>query len=120
MEKVVTFWEAVERVKQGLPVIDRENKEGCRFIISMRINDMFIFGLDTEQIDITKPENWPLVSRHLYRVQKLTSSDYTFRHHLETTLKNDQTRIRISDLNKMNGIKVIIDHFGKIQKVGDL
>lgn len=118
-EKVVTFWEAVERVKQGLPVIDRSPGEGHRFITSMQINNMFVFGLDPEQIDFMKADNWPLISRHLYRVQKLATKNYCFRHHLETTLKNDKCMILIRSVDKMTGTKVMIDHLGKIKHIGE-
>lgn len=117
-EKVVPFWEAVERVKQGIPAIDRNPQEGHKFILSMQINDMFVFGLNPDEVDFANPKNWPLISEHLYRVQKLASGDYTFRHHLETTLKNDKTQIRISAITKMNGIKVWVDRLGNLTVTG--
>jgi hypothetical protein len=50
-------------------------------------------------------------------VQKLATHNYVFRHHLETTLKNDAAMIIIQDIKKMNGLKIVIDHFGRITKI---
>lgn len=118
-EKVVTLWEAVERRKQGLPVIDKEPEEGWRFLTSMQINDLFVFNLDPKEIDFFDPNNKSLISKNFYRVQKLSTEYYVFRHHLETTLKNDSTLIRIQSLEKMTGIKVVLDNFGRVVKVGE-
>lgn len=117
-EKVVTFWEAIERKQQGIPLIDKNPGVEHKFITSMQINDLFVFNLDPLEIDFYKEDNWPIISKNLYRVQKLTNRDYVFRHHLETTLKNDSAMIRIQDIKKMNGVKVVLDHFGRVIQIG--
>ncbi len=118
-EKVVTFWEAIERKQQGISIIDKNPHAEHKFITSMQVNDLFVFNLDPSEIDFYKEDNWPLVSTNLYRVQNLSNSDYSFRHHLETTLKNTATKIRIQDIKKMNGVKVILDHFGRVIQLGE-
>lgn len=126
-ENVVSFYEAVERKNKGLPIVDKiYNKHlGWRFLFTMKQNEMFIFPsseFDPNEIDLFEPENAPFVSKHIYRVQKIGSKDYTFRHHLETTVTNDLdfTFKRIRTPNGLNGIiKVRINHIGKIVNIGE-
>jgi CRISPR-associated endonuclease Csn1 len=117
-EKIVTFWEAAERKKQGLPVVDNSPTDGSVFVTSLIENDMFILGLTPEQINWTEP-NYHLLNTHLYRVQKISFGDYSFRHHLASTLDNPKEEIRIASYSawkKINPIKVKIDILGNISK----
>ena len=96
----------------------------------MKINEMFVFpDKETDfvptEVDLTDPKNYSLVSRHLFRVQKLSSRDYCFRHHLETKIEDvkelqDITWKRITSLDNLKGIvKVRINHVGDIVAVGE-
>ena len=65
-----------------------------------------------------------MLSRHLYRVQKLSSMYYVFRYHLETEVKDEKNTsgeipkfYRIKSLGayqKLNPRKVKIDLLGRI------
>ncbi|MGI5846824.1 MAG: type II CRISPR RNA-guided endonuclease Cas9 [Candidatus Cryptobacteroides sp.] len=130
-EQVVPFFDAVGRKTEGLPVVDKEyNKDaGWEFLFSMKLNEMFVFpnpdgGFDPQKIDLMDPGNAALISPNLFRVQKLTSKDYVFRHHLETIINyigalRDVTwkRVGISGLNEI--VKVRINHLGQIVSVGE-
>ena len=130
-ESVVSFFEALNRINAGIPIVDRGYKksEGWEFLFSMKINEMFVFPnpeLDffPDQIDLTDERNYPLVSPNLFRVQKLTSGDYYFRHHLETTLNDDRALHGITwkrlSLKGISGIvKVRVNHLGQIVTVGE-
>ena len=137
-ERVVTFFEAVERVRQlrsegrAVEVIDKNYKseEGWTFLFSMKINEYFVFpdatsGFDPREIDLTDPANYALISPHLFRVQKLSSKYYVFRHHLETTVNDvkqlrDITWKRITSLQDLVGtVKVRVNHIGQIVAVGE-
>ncbi len=94
-EEVVSFWETVERKKQGLPIIDKiKNRDkGWKFLFSIAQNDYFIFGNDEfnpQEIDLTDPNNFQEISKHLFRVQKISSKDYYFRSHLETNVDRER------------------------------
>lgn len=118
-EKIVTFWEAVERKKTGLPVIDKKPVDGSKFITSLQINDMFLLGIKEENINWTNPNN-KLLTKHIFRVQKVSSKDYFFRHHLASTQDNSDQEIRIASFkawNEANPIKIQIDLLGRIIKV---
>ncbi|MCD6556629.1 MAG: hypothetical protein J7K64_05485 [Bacteroidales bacterium] len=118
-EKVVTFWEAVERKKERLPVIDKEPKDGSKFITSLEINDMFLLGINEDDINWENP-NHAYLTKHVYRVQKVSSSYYTFRHHLASTLDNSKQEINLQSFKawkEANPIKVKIDILGRISKV---
>ena len=70
------------------------------------------------------PDNYAIISPHLFRVQKLASKDYFFRHHLETTVEDknelrDMTWKRIRNCDELQGIvKVRVNHIGQIVAVG--
>lgn len=131
-EQPVPFMEAVARVSLGDPVIDKtyKVKDGWKFMFSMKQNEYFVFqnketGFDPNSIDLLNPINYPVISKNLFRVQKLTSKDYFFRHHLETSIVDnndlkDITWKRIRNTNNLKGIvKVRIDHLGNIVQTGE-
>ena len=129
-EHIVSFYEATIRANQGLPVIDREyNKaEGWTFLFTMKQNEYFVFpatGFNPAEIDLMNPDNNSLVSPHLFRVQKLASKYYVFRHHLETTVEDrkelrDMTWKRVQNCEGLRGlVKVRVNHIGQIVAVGE-
>lgn len=131
-EQPVPFMEAVARVSLGDPIIDKTYrvKDGWKFLFSMKQNEYFVFpnketGFDPNSIDLLNPVNYPVISKNLFRVQKLTTKDYCFRHHLETSIVDnkalkDITWKRIQNVNGLKGIvKVRIDHLGNIVQTGE-
>lgn len=149
-EHVCTFWHAVERKMSGIPVIientdeiwdkilesDINNyktkflellpKNGIRLVFSMQQNEMFVLGLAREDFNSSIACNDNIkISHYLYRTQKLGVRDYTFRHHLETQIidNNDSLsskrfyRVRsIGAFLKLTPIKVRVDLLGKISE----
>ena len=146
VESVVTFWQAISRIRYGLPAIVTHPREVIEQALSipelpeevlgalpksrwrlmevLRINDMFLLGMTDGAIDrAIEGEDYPTLSRHLYRVQKLTTHDYVFRYHLETTLDGKDnvgdipSSYRITSQKryvKLNPRKVKIDLLGRI------
>jgi len=120
-EEVVTFWTVVERKRTGqsayqLPV------EGKEIVTTLHINDMFLLGLNDEEINWENPD-YDVLKEHLYRVQKLTSGDYFFRKHKSSTVTDDDYKqIRGFGEGKtgwftFNPVKVKISVSGKIEKL---
>ncbi|MFK8298262.1 type II CRISPR RNA-guided endonuclease Cas9 [Capnocytophaga cynodegmi] len=130
-EKVVSVFEAVVRANQGLPIIDKTYNQhlGWEFLFTMKQNEMFVFpnestGFNPNDIDLLDPKNKRIISPNLFRVQKLATGDYWFRHHLETTVETksatkDMTYKRLSLNHIKNIIKVRINHLGGIVSVGE-
>jgi CRISPR-associated endonuclease Csn1 len=137
-ENVVSFFEATERVNQGLSVIDKEykKKEGWEFLFSMKQNEYFVFpnaetGFIPNEVDLLDPEKYSLISPNLFRVQKISSKNYVFNHHLETlavdneTLKNKKmlkgiTHHFLQTPTNLEGlIKVRVNHIGQIVSIGE-
>ena len=131
-ENIVSFFEAVDLAQQGLPIVNKSyrSSEGWKFKFSLKINEMFVFpnattGFDPNEIDLTDPNNYDRISPNLFRVQRLSSKDYGFRHHLETELIDNKTLMdttwkRIRTINSLKGIvKVRINHLGKIVAIGE-
>jgi len=126
-EEVVSFYEAVHRVNAGIPIINKD-KLGFEFLFTMKQNEYFVFPSDDfepSEIDLLNPKNASLISPHLFRVQKIATKNYFFRHHLETTVDNLKELNMITykaqlGLNGIKGIiKVRINHLGQIVKVGE-
>jgi len=150
-EKVVPFYEAVARRNAGLPIIDKNYKrdEGYEFLFSMKQNEYFVFpnektGFNPKEIDLLDPDNYALISPNLFRVQKVSTKNYMFRHHLETKVsfevkdeskskeeqkkraKEIENKLRriawelIQTPNNLQGIvKVRVNHIGQIVSVGE-
>lgn len=149
-EHVCSFWHAVERKKYGIPVIiqapseawnqvlENKDKYSNSFLLklpddrwifnqSMQQNEMYILGLTTSELENALTSmNKTLLSRHLYRVQKLATTNYMFRHHLETQI-NDSNEAKASKrfihvrsigaLDELNPVKVILNNLGEITLV---
>ena len=91
---------------------------------------MFVFpnkeiGFDPQEIDLLDPKNKKLISPNLFRVQKISTKNYFFRHHLETTVEEKKelqqiTYKQIQSLSPLNNIvKVRINHLGDIVHIGE-
>lgn len=147
-EHIVTFWHAVERKKYGIPYIitnladawdkvsgdmpesfQKQLPESAtwRFKFSMQQNEMFILGMEEELYqDAMRTNDYSLLSKYLYRVQKMSKGDYSFRHHLETSVDDNSTaakemgkmkRLSLKSLKENNPHKVHISVTGKITEV---
>ncbi len=147
-EHIVTFWHAVERKKYGIPVfITRPDEVWDRvsdrmpqsfidllpgsatwqFKFSMQQNEMFILGMEEELYrEAMHNKDYAMLSKYLYRVQKLTKGDYFFRHHLETTVEDISSvaktmgklkRLSLKSLVGNNPHKVHIGVTGKITEL---
>ncbi|HPG73842.1 MAG TPA: type II CRISPR RNA-guided endonuclease Cas9, partial [Bacteroidales bacterium] len=130
-ENVVSFFEATMRANQGLPIIDKNyrQEEGWTFLFTMKQNEYFVFpnekaGFNPSETDLLNPDNYHMISPNLFRVQKIATKDYFFRHHLETNVNDISslkglTWLRFG-LNGINGIiKIRINHVGQIISVGE-
>lgn len=125
-EDVVTFWTVVERKRKGFPVYQLP-ADGKEIITSLQINDMFLLGLNEEEIDWENID-YNLIKAHLYRVQSTSSKYYEFRQ-----VSNSQSQFKVSPVyeqirnfgegktgwHTFNPIKVKISVSGRIQKVGN-
>lgn len=123
-EDVVTFWTVVERKRNGLPIYQLPI-DGKEIITTLQINDLFILGLQEEEIDFANLHNSRIKS-HLYRVQKLSSKFYEFRLISESSLKNNEAPYckRIRSLGEgnsgwltFNPIKVHLNNIGHLYKI---
>ncbi len=118
-EEPVTFWEAVQRKNRGKPVVNKEPENGAQFVTSLEENEMFVIGLTDEELWDNK-DNPQFLSPYLYRVQKVSSSDYNFRHHLASTIEDKSTLQRIQSFKKwenVNPIKVRINRLGQVTPI---
>ena len=119
-ENICSFWHAVERKKYKLPIIIKNSNQiwelinetnstkvedsflemlpepNLSLILSLQINEMILLGLTNDEIEeAINLNNKSLLSKHLYRVQKLSSSDYYFRHHLATNSDEGKSLVEL-------------------------
>ena len=132
-EDIVPFFRALQRIRKEDPIIDKSYKkdQGWKYVMNLKVNEYFVFpnpgsGFFPEEIDLTDEKYYSLISPHLFRVQKLSSKYYMFRHHLETESSSDELSMkditwkRINAINQLKGVvKVRINHIGQIVAVGD-
>ena len=145
VERCVSFFETTIRANNKEPIIDKayNSDKGWQFMFSMKRNEYFVFPryetvkdengeeykiktFDPTEIDLLDSKNYPIISPNLFRVQKLSSKDYWFRHHLETTVDNENKTLkditwkRCTSFDSIKGIvKVRINHIGQIVAIGD-
>jgi CRISPR-associated endonuclease Csn1 len=103
-EQVVTFWEAVEREKQGLPAIAPHDEQGRPLEVSLQANELFL--LDYPDATINWTDNTEL-SKYLYRAQALSKKDYEFWHHVAATKDVPHQKIRITSLKALKKRKLL-------------
>ena len=131
-ERIVSFSDALKNKMDNNMVVDKKyNKEkGWEFCYTLKKNEYFVFPNEKEnfipsEINLIDPSNYCLISPYLYKVRSISSNDYRFTHHLETTINNDVklknvTWKRIRNANGLKGVvKVYINHIGQIVKVGE-
>ncbi len=129
-ESVVSFYEAVARINEGLSVIDKVYNQhlGWEFLFTMKQNEYFVFpsaDFDPAEINLLDPDNRKLISPNLFRVQKIATKNYFFRHHLETDvqeralLKGITYKPQLGLSGIIGIIKVRINHIGQIIQVGE-
>jgi len=126
-KEVVSFWEVVERKKQGMNVIHLPYN-GIKVVETFSENEMFILFKNEDEInwiDLNLNE----ISDNLYKVQKIAGADYfmeiCFRKHNDSrddkTAKSDYVYIKGFGEGKtgwktLNPIKVKVSISGKIKK----
>lgn len=124
-EEIVTFWTAVERKRQKQDVYQLPIN-GKEIVTTLHINDMFLLGLNDDEIDWENPD-CSVLKEHLFKVQTLSSKFYEFRLSNDST-QNKDTKSKV--FKRIQGfglgntgwlthdpIKVKISVSGKIKKV---
>ena len=128
-ELVVSFWQAVERKRYGLPIVIEDSKavwdrimdmdlpqafletlpkDDWQFVVSLQANEMFILGLEDGDFEMAmENKDYQLLNKHLYRVQKIATKNYAFRHHIETSVDDKYDGVKKEMLSKqMNKLKI--------------
>ena len=129
VESIVTFWDAVDRARYGIPLVITHPREVMEqvlqrgdvpesvlsllpssdwvFVDSLQQDEMVIIGLSDEELQrALEAQDYRKLSEHLYRVQKMSSSYYVFRYHLETSVADDKNTMgRIPKFHRVQSLK---------------
>ena len=115
---IVTFWDAVDRARYGIPLVITHPHEVMEqvlqrgdipeqvlsllppsdwvFVDSLQQDEMVIIGLSDEELQrALEAQDYRKLSEHLYRVQKLSAGKYFIRYHLDTDVDEDNRSGRI-------------------------
>jgi CRISPR-associated endonuclease Csn1 len=98
-EEVVSFWTAVERKKTGESAFKLPN-DGVEVVTTMQINDMFILGLQEDEIDWKDQEQ---LQQHLYKVQKIAGGSYFFEICFKYNLDSRPDKVAKTDYRYIKG-----------------
>lgn len=139
-EIIVSFYEATSRADLGESIVDKDYRkdEGWQFLFTIKQNELFVFPEYNEKGEMIfnpkeydeswykNPDNYSLISPHLFRVQKFSYKNYVFRHHLESTIDLSGYNLRgitWTDFRSSKGldciVKVRVNHIGQIVAVGE-
>lgn len=137
-EDVVSFFEAVARVNANTPIVWHKHPDHpeWKFQFTLKQNEYFVFpnekaGFDPFETNLMDENNYHLISPHLFRVQKISTKNYLFTHHLETSATSNDDLKKLKQLigykyhfvqtpEKLKGIvKVRLNHIGQIIKIGE-
>ncbi|WP_430809929.1 MULTISPECIES: type II CRISPR RNA-guided endonuclease Cas9 [unclassified Carboxylicivirga] len=117
-EEAVQFWTVVERKRQNMPNYMLP-EDGAKIVTTIETNDIFLLGLSDDEFHSNR-DTYSFLSKNLYRVQKISSMDYTFRHHLASTIANNDEEWRIQSFKaweEANPIKVKLSPLGKLERL---
>lgn len=112
-EDVVQFWTVVERILQGGSIYQLP-EDGKEIITTLEINEMFLLGLSDSDYESNK-YNFSFLRKNLYRVQKISDGDYSFRLHTASAINNPEEEVRIKSMKAwlvFNPIKLKINVLG--------
>lgn len=115
--------------------LEKLPRPNWRFVTSLQRNETFVVGIDRDVLnELIVRKDYKLIGQYLYRVQKITESDYVLRLHTETKVNDEylgrkdpglstqlgkMVRIQsIKSWQEKNPIKVRINNLGHIVKLG--
>lgn len=143
---VISLYLANQRARYGLPACIRDpravrgqalqQEELPEYILNslpdpswtlietLRINDMVLIGMEDHEIELAlSAGRFDELSKHLYRVQKLSIQGFTFRYHLDTDVEDVDSGVgliprmytlSLKTYRERNVRKVHIDQLGHI------
>lgn len=128
-ESIVSFWDAVDRARYGIPLVITHPREVMEqvllrgdvpesvlrllppsdwvFVDSLQQDEMVVIGLSDEELQrALEAQDYRKLSEHLYRVQAISLGDSLFRYHLETSVKDRKNASgRIPKFYRVTGLK---------------
>ncbi len=92
--------EDIQRLAKGLPPVDSE------LYMTLRRNEMFVLGMSGDEWnDAVASGDLSTINKHLYRVWKLSPSDYYFKFHTDTVAKIEKGDKEMKQYHRVGSIK---------------
>ena len=110
--EVVTMWDAALRARNGQHVVDRSDRKGRRFVMSLCLGEMF-------QIDGDEGRPLLCVLRKLDQRSKRVHYKVHTDARESAEINKDNLYLSPENLRKRGGRKVIVDPIGRIRRAND-
>ena len=142
VESIVSFWDAVNRARYGLPLIIKYPRKAMEQVIQredipesvlsllppadyesvevFQQNEMAVVGLPEEELRrAVDTQDYRTLSEHLYRLKRISSKDYEFHYHLDTD-DPDETDSSKKKKKRVRNTSGRIPRIYRIRGVGSL
>lgn len=143
VESIVSFWDAVNRARYGLPliikyprkameqVIQREDipesvlsllpPADYEFVEVFQQNEMAVVGLPEEEFRrAVDTQDYRTLSEHLYRLKGISSKDYEFHYHLDTDDPDETDSSKKKKKKRVRNTSGRIPRIYRIRGIGSL
>ena len=143
VESIVSFWDAVNRARYGLPliikyprkameqVIQREDipesvlsllpPADYEFVEVFQQNEMAVVGLPEEELRrAVDMQDYRTLSEHLYRLKGISSKDYEFHYHLDTDDPDETDSSKKKKKKRVRNTSGRIPRIYRIRGIGSL
>jgi CRISPR-associated endonuclease Csn1 len=111
--RVVTMYEATQRIRSGKPVVCRESKDGNTFMFSLAKNDLFLMKINDSEEKLHRIQKFGLVGGSVVIIMR----PHTYAGQLSDSDK--PPLIQRKSPNTLVGYKVQIDPLGRITRAND-
>lgn len=118
--RTVSLFEASQRMKAKLPVVDKDYKPNMEFVMSLQKNEMIFTGNIPEGFNPFDKKTYKIVSNQIFRTQKYDQNlSIVFRKHTVTATANTDNRgVMRKNPNTLlldaNATKITVDPIGFI------
>lgn len=120
---IVSLFEAYARRRQGKEIATHHLGDGSVFICSLRTDELWLNNLHPDEVNLRDKAEYHRLSKHLYRVQKMTEGQVALRLHNVAVLdsKNEDGSYYtpgrlLAAPSTLKGFKVKINAIGKLER----
>lgn len=122
VSSIVSLFEAYQRVRLGKQPITREKGDGSRFLCSLSVNELWVYGKHPDEIDLKNKKEYKNFASHVHRIQKITEGEIAIIKHTYARLKDTESGKPLGlrpTPNTLKGFKVKVNPIGFLERCYD-